>query len=198
MYYSRLKLKMLLAGCLLINISAFCQAEQNNPVTFLDVYIGQAVGNAGGFSMGLGLNYQVRKNFFTARALGSLKFGDGSSANSFSGYLFDIENSMGEAALLYGIRTINEGHAYSYSLGVSYNEFFDYIGDHQYFGIPFEANIKWFQKEREQFKLIGFIPVGQPTGFGTSFGFKLFGNFSKQPYAGLGLSAGIGYHKVYD
>lgn len=193
-------LKLILALIFFINAHdrAFSQNFRENPIIFLDAYIGQAVGNAGGFSMGLGINYQVNKSFFTARALGTVKFGDGNYGSYNSALLFSIENSMGEVAVLYGLRTIENGHAYSFSLGASYNEFFDETGGYQYFGVPFEANFKWFKKEKKRLGLFGVIPIGEPTGFGESFGFKLFGNFSKQPYAGIGLSVGLGYHKVYD
>lgn len=125
-----LKLILVLIGFLIVHNSAYSQTVQKNPITFLDMYIGQAVGNAGGFSIGLGINYQVNRNFFTARALGTLKFGDGNYGRNNSSLFFSIENSMGELAVLYGNRTIQKSHAYSFSLGASYNEFFDNTGDY--------------------------------------------------------------------
>ena len=199
MRYPAGKLILVCIVFITVHNRAFSQTVQKNPITFLDMYIGHAVGNAGGFSMGLGINYQVNRNFFTARALGTLRFGDGNYGSNNSAYFFNIENSMGELAVLYGNRIIQKGHSYSYSLGASYNEFFDDTGDYQYLGVPFEANFKWFQKEKRRYTiLLGFIPIGEPTGFSASFGFKLFGNISRQSYVGIGLCSGIGYHKVYD
>lgn len=112
---------------------------------------------------------------------------------------------MGEVALLYGLRTIEENHAYSFSLGVSYSGYYQNYDknvnnniNYDYVGVPFEANIKWFKEEKRRFRIYGLIPVGKPTAFGGAIGFKLFGNISRQTYAGIGLTYGLGFHKVYD
>ena len=180
-------------------------SSKQNPIIFFDETLGGAFGNAGGFALGLGINYQVNRSVFTARVLGTVKFGVDVLDPWIPLPFFHVKNSMGEFALLYGRRFIEGGQAYSFSLGASYSGYFQsydkFANDaisYDYFGVPFEANIKWFKKEKKPFRIIyGLIPVGPPTGFGRSIGFKLFGNISKQSYVGVGLSFGIGFHKVY-
>jgi hypothetical protein len=189
-----------------IGNNGFCQNEEKkNPVIFFDEFIGVAFGNAGGLGAGFGLNYQVNRNFFTARVLGTVRFGVDVLAPLVPLPFPYVKNSMGEAALLYGIRNIEKNKSYSFSLGVSYSGYYrnddkymDTEIKYDYFGVPFEANFKWFKREKKPFRIYGLLPVGNPTSFGGSIGFKLFGNISKQSYAGIGLSYGLGFHKVYD
>jgi hypothetical protein len=156
--------------------------------------------------VGIGLNYQLKRNLFTVRCTGTAKFNVDIISPLVPLPYPSLNSSLDEVALLYGQRFINNGHAYSISLGASYNHFriYDkstsarYDINSEYIGLPFEANIKWFKSVKKRFKIYGLIPVGKPTAFGGSIGFKFFGNISKQSYAGIGLSYGLGYHKVYD
>ncbi|GAA4319670.1 hypothetical protein GCM10023149_18520 [Mucilaginibacter gynuensis] len=116
------------------------------------------------------------------------------------------KNILAEIGLLYGKRLIKDGHAISFSAGVSYNH--AQLGSLQaddlyntqysnYPGLPFEFNISWFKSHKKKYKIYWLIPVGRPTGFGGSLGFKLSGNVSKYSYVALGMVIGMGYHKHY-
>jgi len=60
------------------------------------------------------------------------------------------------------------------------------------------VNVKWFKKEKKRFRAYyGLIPIGKPTSFGRSFGFKLYGNIGKLSYVGIGINYGFGWHKRY-
>ena len=183
---------------------AFSQYSGENPILFFDEFLGYAGGNAGGLALGVSVNYQVKRNFFTMRYLGTVKFGVEVINPLVPLPFVNVKNYMGEVAVLYGLRMIEDGHASSFSLGASFNQYgqnYDKFGENEkyedYFGVPFEANFKWFKKEKQRFRIYGLIPVGPPTGFGGSIGFKLFGNISRQSYAGLGLTYGLGFHKAY-
>lgn len=198
----------LLAAILLIlqNVVFGQTSEKQNPVLFVDETIGGAFGDAGGLALGLGIHYQVKRNLFTARYTGTAKFGI-EILDPFIPLPYpSLNSSLNEVALLYGQRFIDNGHAYSISLGASYNHYKlfnrkndpSYDINMEYMGLPFEANIKWFKSSKKRFRIYGLIPVGKPTAFGGSIGFKIFGNISRQSYAGVGLSYGLGFHKVYD
>lgn len=186
--------------------NAFSQTfDKKNPIIFADESLGGAFGNAGGLAIVLGMNYQVNGNLFTVRYVGTAKFGVDIIAPMVPLPFINLKNSMGEVAILYGLRMVEGDKGYSFSLGVSYNEFDQYYDKsrynerrYEYIGVPFEANVKWFKSVKKRFLIYGLVPVGKPTAFGGSIGFKLFGNISKQSYAGVALSIGLGSHKVYD
>lgn len=202
MYFTKhLKLGMLIVSLVGIHNCAIGQAGQkDNPVIFIEEFIGGALGDAGGLGIGFEINYQANRNLFTARYIGTVKLGVDIIDPLILLPFLNARSSMEEFALLYGKRFIEGGQAFSFSLGASYSRYeqYDYEKSDDYFSVPFEANIKWFKSERKRFKIYGLIPVGPSTGFGGSIGFKLFGNFSKHSYAGLGLTVGLGFHKVYD
>ncbi len=200
------KLFLLALAFLSIESKAFSQTtEKLNPIIFVDESLGGAFGNAGGLAIVIGINYQVNRSLFTLRYVGTVKLGVDVIAPLVPLPFVNVKNTMGEVALLYGLRMVEDDKGYSFSLGASYNgydQYYDKMGynekSYTYFGVPFEANIKWFKKEKKRFRIYGLIPVGKPTAFGGSIGFKLFGNISKQSYAGVALSIGLGMHKVYN
>lgn len=200
------KLFLLAIAFISIENKAFSQTSgKQNPIIFFDESLGGAFGNAGGFAIVLGMNYQQNRSLFTLRYVGTAKFGADVIAPLVPLPFINVKNSMGEVALLYGLRMVEGDKGYSFSLGASFSgfeQYYDKTGynekSYDYFGVPFEANIKWFKSEKKRFRIYGLIPVGKPTAFGGSIGFKLFGNISKQSYAGIGLSIGLGLHKVYD
>ena len=200
------KLFLLAIAFMSVENRVFSQtSDKRNPIIFFDESLGGAFGNAGGLAIVIGMNYQVNRSLFTVRYVGTAKFGVDVIAPLVPLPFIKIKNSMGEVAILYGIRMIEGDKGYSFSLGASYSgyeQYYDQTGynerSYNYFGVPFEANIKWFKSEKKRFRIYGLIPVGKPTAFGGSIGFKLFGNISKQSYAGVGLSIGLGLHKVYE
>jgi hypothetical protein len=176
---------------------------KQNPVVFAELLIGHAYGAGGGFSLGAATNFQTGKNLFTFRYVGTLKLKAGLVL--FIIPFFEESRSGEEFALLYGRRFIKEGTSSSFSLGVSYNLRSEtFLNATQpdikesYVGVPFEANIKFFKAQKKRYRIIyGLIPVGKPTGFGRSIGLKFFGAVSKNSFAGLGLTSGLGFHKKY-
>ena len=204
---NRVRFILLAAISLSLHLVVFSQtSEKQNPVLFVDETLGGAFGDAGGLALGLGIHYQVKRNLFTARYTGTANFSVGILDPLIPLPYPLLNSSLDEIALLYGQRFIDNGHAYGISLGASYNHYrvfnkkndSPYDVNSKYIGLPFEANIKWFKSVKKRFRIYGLIPVGKPTAFGGSIGFKFFGNISKQSYAGIGLSYGLGYHKVYN
>jgi hypothetical protein len=59
--------------------------------------------------------------------------------------------------------------------------------------------MSFFKTKKERFRIFyGLIPVGEPTSFGRAFGFRLYANIAKNSYVGLGLTFGLGWHKIYE
>lgn len=202
-----MKKKLLL---ILFFLSLFPTEAQNesvsetNPIIFAEINVGISRlfndGLAGNLSFSA--NYQSKMNLFTFRFAQTAILQANSVDDIFS---IDPKVQNDEYAFLYGRRWIEEGQSMSVSLGLSYNTFKDdfnfstnrHASITNHFGIPFEANIRWFKSEKRRYRLLEVFPVGPPTGFGRSIGFKLFGNISKQSYIGIGLVYGLGYHRYY-
>ena len=189
-------------------VTALCQdAKKGNPILFADMLIGHAWGKSGGFSGGAALNFQRNRNLFTIRYVGTTKIHSEVLSPFFPIPLLDEKSNLNETSALYGWRFMKTSSAFCFSLGCSYNVFTEQVPDRNnqklkirsdYAGIPFEANFKWFKAKKERFRIYGIIPVGQPTSFGGSIGFKVFGNISQNSYGGLSLVYGLGFHKKYE
>ena len=177
-------------------ISCFCAGAQN-PVIFADINLGHAFGNSGGLAGGASLNFQNNRHFFTLRSQSTVRLKSYWASTWIPIPVFEQTSNLNEYAFLYGWRFVNDNHAFSFSLGPSYNIFTKDGTVSKYGGAAFETNIKWFKAEKQRMRIYGLIPFGRPTGFGSSIGFKLFGNISKESYFGLGVSYGFGFHKVY-
>ncbi|AUC86705.1 hypothetical protein CW731_10235 [Polaribacter sp. ALD11] len=151
-------------------------------------------------TIGLNINYQSKNNLFTFRT---------SQTTSIDKiewiYIFPVttkSNTTSEYAALYGKRYIEDGVAYHFSGGISYNTNEDVNGEvnirDSFIGFPLEIGVNWFKSKKKRFKVFyGLIPVGKPTSFGRSIGFKLYANIAKRSYVGLGLTFGLGWHKIY-
>ena len=178
---------------------------KTNPILFADLYFGGAGGSSHGFSAAGTLNYQYKKHLFTARVgqLSSYKTRLLSPVLPFP--LVRLEESIDEYALLYGRRYIAENRAFSFSAGVAFvSRKYFVVNEGNFFyvrknavGLPFEASVKWFKRRRVPYHIYGIIPIGKPTAFGNSFGFKVLGNVSKTTFVGIGVTFGFGYHKYY-
>lgn len=191
-----------------ITLAGLSQTQQkNNPILFSEVLVGHSWGSAGGFSGGAALNFQSHRSLFTLRFLGTTKLDSKVASPLIPIPIIEQRSSLEETSLLYGWRFIDNASAYSFSVGCSYNAFRRQVLDNNnqkvwktsfYAGVPFEANVKWFKAKKERFRIYGLIPVGKPTAFGGSFGFKLFGNISENSYGGLSIVYGLGFHKKYE
>ncbi|MDR2206327.1 MAG: hypothetical protein LBE36_09280 [Flavobacteriaceae bacterium] len=202
-------LKLLFCTVLYIPIFSLAQ-EKKPPILYIDVGGGYAkvFSEKGGLMSSAGLNYETNKNLFTVRY---------AHINELSFDLFMLspftpipivwsDTSIDEYGILYGRRYTEDNFSYSFSAGVSIYEHAEFLKDEQgkyyensknYFGVPFEFNVKWFKSTKKPYTIYGVIPVGKPTAFGNSIGFKLIGNISKHAYIGFGIVWGIGYHKEY-
>jgi len=148
------------------------------------------------FLVGGEFNYQYKNHLF------SFRYVENTEAKSFLIFVPIVLNKSQEYAGLYGKRWIEDGTSYSFSVGLSTNKYSviendEVISSYKYFGVPYEANIKWFKSHKKRYRIYGLFPVGKPTSFGRSFGIKLVGNFSKRSYVGIGLVYGLGIHKQY-
>ena len=93
----------------------------------------------------------------------------------------------------------------SISTGISYVEtnYYQETEDYyekvheDYFGVPFEVNIKWFKSKKSRFRAYyGLIPIGKKkVAFGRSVGFKMIGNVGQNNYVGLAFTYGFGFIK---
>ena len=188
----------------ILGISCWSQFK-TNPVVYAEIFGGYSGGSSSGWTGGVELNYQVKNNLLTGRYIGLTNLKHTSNLFIIPIYI-DIEN-INEYALLYGKRYIYNNHSISFSSGVSYvdrnflvntdynNPVYEY---QKSIGFPFEFDIKWFKRKRERFRIVyGLIPVGKPTSFGRSIGFKFYGDISKTTFVGLGITLGLGWHKKY-
>ncbi|MES2060751.1 MAG: hypothetical protein V4456_02445 [Bacteroidota bacterium] len=183
-------------------------AVKTNPIIYGDVGFGFGIAGAKGPQITTSLNHQFKRNLFTFRfvAIADLDLNVISIGPFVALPGIKDNGNLQEYALLYGQRFVTNGHAFSVSLGASANtrvfKFTDSnnqkqrIAEH-YIGLPFELNIMWFKTAKRRFRIYHIIPVGKPTGFGGSIGFKFSGNISQHSYAALGLVYGLGYHKHY-
>jgi hypothetical protein len=198
------KLKYLVI-LLFISLSTFSQ-EKANPIIFVEFFGGYSGGSSQGWTGGYNLNFEKNKNLFSVRFLGL--------ANLKSDYIqtspftilpfFKTEETINEIAVLYGKRFIYDNKSLSFSVGIAslkreylVDDESEFYNRDNYAGFPFEFNLKWFHANKERYRIYGLIPVGKPISFGRSIGFKIVGNISKTNFIGLGISYGIGFHKVY-
>lgn len=189
----------------MLNTAAAQEVAPLNPVVFADVSAGHAWGRAGGFAGGASASFQWGRHLLTGRFTGTTKI-DAAILSPFVPIpVFTQRQSMEEVAALYGWRFVQRSQAWSVALGLSHATLrrnhkagTAFITVKQfYFGLPVEANIKWFKAKKERFRIYGLFPVGRPTGFGGSFGVKLSGSISANSFAALTLSFGAGFHKKY-
>jgi hypothetical protein len=151
-----------------------------------------------GVAGGVELNCQYKKNLFTFRHLDITGFKQEIVSPILPLPIYYETKNDKEYALLYGLRWLQNNHSYSISAGISYNHFswndtyIDgnyFVNQENYFGFPFEANVKWFHsKKRSKLIFDSLIP---------SIGIKIFGSISKNTFLGVGVSVGFGLHKKY-
>jgi hypothetical protein len=196
---------------LLLCIFSACFGQDSlktNRIIYGDMGVGAGLAGIGGIEGSLSVNYQVKKSLFSLRLIGVQSFTLGAVEFSpFTAFPTIKDNgSLVEFAALYGRRFIDGGQSFSYSVGASFNDrtFVDYISKHQtqnvtahYIGLPVEATFLWFKSKKKRYRIYYLVPVGKPTGFGKSIGFKFAGNISQHSYLSLGLVLGWGWLKQY-
>lgn len=152
--------------------------------------------------VGAELNYQQNKSLFSFRYTSTTAMGISHSSLGLVALPFPVlKSTMDEMAVLYGRRTIRQGYSLSFSLGPAYNQYTFYGNEEQeqtsFIGLAVETNILWFKNEKRRYRIYRIIPVGKPTAFGHSYGFKLSGNISQTWYTGVSFILGWGWHKTY-
>lgn len=176
-------------------------STKSNSIFFGDVVIGYTSGTVKGFSGGISINYQRKNNLFTVRFLETSRIYDADYFLLFFPYNV-YSKSIKEYSFLIGKRFIKNNVAFHFSGGISKVNFKEIQDDNlisnvDYFGLPIEIGINWFNPQKERFRIFGLIPVGKPTSFGRSVGFKLYATIAKKSYVGLGLTFGLGRYKNY-
>jgi hypothetical protein len=201
-----MKSRILLALLCLLVLNTYGQdsLKKTNPIIYLDYGIGFGETGVSGIQFNAGLNYQYKKSLFTVRVINitDLKTSVVVLTPFFALPEIKFNGSLSEYAALYGLRFINGGHSFSFSVGLSMNDrvALSPSGQHiesTYVGVPFETNVLWFKAKKERYRIYGIVPVGKPTSLGGSVGFKLAGNVSQHSYMSLALVFGPGYHKQY-
>ncbi|MEM6517016.1 MAG: hypothetical protein AAF688_12595 [Bacteroidota bacterium] len=185
------------------------QEVSSNPIIYGDFLIaGANVGNeVNGVTFGLTINYQSNKDLFSFRTTYIAEKNDdvGLGAILLVPLLIGGD-SFNEFGLLYGKRFIFDESSFSVSAGISTNlmKFSSTVDGmvtklrESYIAFPFELNFRLFKATKKRFSLLyGLIPIGEPTGFGGSFGIKFFGSLGTFNYVGIGLNFGFGFHKKY-
>lgn len=200
-----MKKKALILGFMLfIGMNCFAQEEKTNPIVYAEIIIGYSNGSSKGVTSGGTLNYQRKNNLFSYRYL-ELSENRKEGSFFFIPVLVEVE-ILREQAIMYGRRFVDENTSYSFSAGIAYVDREFLIDDTngvlkynntQSIGFPFELNIKWFNSKKERYRIYELIPVGKPTSFANSIGFKFYGNVSKTSFVGLGITFGLGWHKNY-
>jgi len=193
----------------LFSLSLFGQdsLKKTNPIIFGDIGFGIPVSGIDGIQFNSSLNYQYKKSLFTLRIVAVQSFTVAAAELTpitFFPYFKDAGH-LTEESILYGWRFAQDGHSYSISAGISdndrvivyYTNKIKHQLEYRYAGLPFEMNVLWFKARKQKYHLYYLIPVGKPTAFGHSFGFKLSGNISQHSYMSLGMVFGLGLHKEY-
>lgn len=190
---------------LFLLFTSFCMAQAKpNTVVFAEIMNGYSNGVIKGLSGGATINYQHKKDFFTYRFLEVTEMRkDGSF---FFIPVYTNVQIIRENAFMYGRRLVEGNMSYSYGAGISQinreylidetNNLLKYENE-QFIGLPFEFNVKWFNSTKQKYRIYELIPVGQPTSFANSIGFKFYGSISKRSFVGLGITFGLGWHRVY-
>ncbi len=180
---------------------------KTNPILFFEGSGGYSGGKSDGWTATLSLNYQYKKNLFTARYLGLVDL----HLDPNQSYILFVPNyrqseTIDELSVLYGRRYIYDNKSISFSLGIGSvrqrkvidpDESVYVWKENRGLGVPFEFNIKWFKRVKKPIMIYWFIPVGPPTSFGGSIGFKFAGTVGKTSYVGLGMTYSYGWHKNY-
>ena len=194
----------------LFSLSVFGQDSlklKTNPIIYGDMGFSIPITGIGGIQFNSSLNYQRNKSLFTLRVVAVQSFTVATvELSPFTVFpYFKDSGHLTEWSALYGWRLVDEDEAFSISAGVSYNDrVIVYYSNNnrqqlesRYPGLPFEINVLWFKGRKKKYHIYYLIPVGRPTGFGHSFGFKLSGNVSQHSYLSFGAVLGLGYHKQY-
>jgi hypothetical protein len=167
--------------------------QKKSPIIYAEVFGGFSVMRHFGFAGGGELNYQYKKNLFTLRYSHESGYVEQDSVVTF----LNVEDND-EYAILYGRRWLTKNHSFSVSVGVNSNNLkftnrdFEYNRSYQYkrfYGVPFEANVKWFNSKRRSNLVFNALTP--------SFGFKVFGSISRYSYVGVGVVVGFGLSKQY-
>ncbi len=204
-----LYLLLLSLGSLIGSAQDSLQETSKNPILYADMILGfgGSFGDNTGFMVGGTGYFQSDKNLFSVRYVLNPQFEYNTVAVGFVGFPSIVNKGrLEEYAIMYGRRSIKEGSSISYSAGISYNtfetgQFNQQVGRfkeiERFPGISYEIDIKWFKRKKTRHRVYMIIPVGKPTAFSRSFGFKLMGNFSKSSYIGFGMTYGFGWYKKY-
>ncbi|MEO8795354.1 MAG: hypothetical protein ABI390_07780 [Daejeonella sp.] len=195
---------------LIFSFSAYCQdsLKRSNPVIYGESVYGISFGKTGGLTGGGQLNYQFKKNLISIKYTGRLKLKSQlemiTPVTAFP--IIEERNSSNEFSALYGLRFLETGQAFNFSLGISETILREVFKDEEqtkyskiqhYLGVPYELSMNFFKSKRDRFKLYNFFPIGPKTAFGGGVGVKIFGNISKFTTHGLAVSYSLGYHKKY-
>ncbi len=136
---------------------------KTNPIVFFEGSGGYSGGKSDGWTGILSLNYQYKKNLFTARYLGLVDY----HIDPDQGFVIFFPNyrkaeTIDELSLLYGRRYIYGNKSISFSVGIGSvrqrkainPEESDYIWEeNRSLGVPFEFNIKWFKRRKEPIRI---------------------------------------------
>jgi hypothetical protein len=171
--------------------------EKTNPIIYIEGFGGPAVVKNIGIAGGAELNYQTGKSLFTFRFINAVGY-----ARVEGDYIIMRKHYKGEDfkeyALLYGRRWLSSNHSYSVSVGISCNnleiatrdlEDNRFVSYENFYGVPFEANYKWFYSKKKPI-LLYYILI-------PSVGVKFYGNIGKYTFFGAGVTFGFGLNKKY-
>lgn len=184
--------------------------DKKTPIVFSELILGGTIkfNDNLHFMGGLELNYQYKNDLFSVRYIGHIRSRfrrEVLHMGIITSPKFEEKVYDDEIGILYGKRFIHKGSSISFSAGLSLNEYSKItkvdaerieIRDRK-IGFPLEISFKWFQKKKKRFKIYELFPVGKPTSFGRSIGFKIVGNVSKYRFFGIGITYGLGIHKKY-
>ena len=156
--------------------------KKTKPIIYGDMFFGPSLNkNSGTVFIGGSINYQNKKNLFSLRYIVNAEV-ETKWFLFFPTFINESENR--ETAFLFGQRFIDGNQSLSYSGGISYNQYEVYNYEYEnkflttvpnnsissitenHFGLPFEAEIRWFNSKKERYRIIyALIPIGKPTGF---------------------------------
>lgn len=168
-----------------------------NPIGYGEVFAGGAFGYVDGFAGGVSINVMYFNMLFSLGYVMDNKQGNLEYVKEETNINYYNHYRLDSFPIMVGFYHPFGGCSLSASAGLSLLYYTEYVDENTFsifksnatviyskttLGFPYELNLKFFRNKRS-------------TDFDFGYGLKLFGNFGKYNYVGLGLVLSVGKYK---